>query len=153
MFAFDTPREDFETVKSWFAEWGARVAAVDFAGARRYFDESVIGFGTWMDLVEGLDWLEAEQWRNVWPTIRDFRHDTDTLRVAVSPDRRMAVGMLVWTSTGFAESGMPYDRPGRTTAVLVRDSLAAPWRAIHTHISLFRDVPQRSHGHRAGPHG
>ena len=58
----------------------------------------------------------------------------------------MATGMLIWTSTGFEENGTPYARPGRTTAVLVRDAIDAPWRAIHTHVSLFRGVPQRSYG-------
>ena len=148
MFAFDTPEADHRTVKEWFAGWGDRVAAVDFTEARSYFDSDALGFGTWMDLVEGLDRLEAEQWRSIWPTIRDFHHDTDKLKVAVSPDRQMAVGMLVWTSTGFAEDGAPYERPGRTTAVLVRDGVDGPWRAIHTHVSLFRGVPQKSFGAR-----
>ena len=148
MFAFDTPAEDRDSVRAWFAGWGECVAAADFTGARAYFDPDVIGFGTWMDMVEGLDRLEAQQWRSIWPTIRDFLHDTDGLRVAVSPDRLMATGMLIWTSTGFAEDGSPYERPGRTTAVLVRDAVGAPWRAIHTHVSLFRGVPQRSHGRR-----
>lgn len=146
MFGFDTPREDHETIRRWFADWGACVAAKDFAGARAYFDEAALGFGTWMDMVEGLDRLEAEQWRSIWPNIADFHHDTDTLRSAVSPDRLMATGMLIWTSTGFEQNGTPYARPGRTTAVLVRDAVDAPWRAIHTHVSLFRGVPQRSYG-------
>lgn len=146
MYAFDSPAEDVRSVKAWFAQWGERVAAVDFAGARPYFDDDAIGFGTWMDMIDGLDALEAKQWRSIWPTIRDFHHDTDTMRVAVSPDRLMATGMLIWTSTGFAEDGGSYERPGRTTAVLVRDKVDDPWRAVHTHVSLFRGVPQRSHG-------
>lgn len=148
MFEFDTPAEDVETVKAWFDEWGERVAAVDFAGARAYFDTAVLGFGTWMDMVQGLDRLEAAQWRSIWPTIRDFHHDTDAMRIALSPDRLMATGMVIFTSTGFAEDGTAYARPGRTTAVLVRDAVGQPWSAIHTHVSLFRGVPQRSHGAR-----
>ncbi|MFN4089260.1 MAG: YybH family protein [Alphaproteobacteria bacterium] len=146
MFDFDTPAEDVESIRAWFADWGACVAAGDFEGARPFFDGGAIGFGTWMDMVDGLDRLEAQQWRSIWPNIRDFHHDTDTLRVGVSPDRRMAVGMLIWTSTGFHADGADYERPGRTTAVLVREAAGAPWRAIHTHVSLFRGVPQQSHG-------
>ena len=147
--AWTTTGEDFVAIEAWFDDWGARVAAADFAGARPLFADDVVGFGTWMDLVEGLDALEAEQWRSVWPTIRDFRHDTvRTLRVEVSPDRLMAVGLVTWTSTGIDPDGRPFPRPGRTTGVFTRPDTGAPWRCIHTHVSLCRGVPQRSFGAR-----
>ena len=146
MFRLDAPSEDVETVRTWFAEWGACVARQDYAAARAHFDESVIGFGTWMDMMDGLDRLETEQWRSIWGNISAFHHDTDTLRAGISPDRLMAFGVLIWTSTGYHQDGTSYDRPGRTTAVLVRDRIDAPWRAIHTHVSLFRGVPQKSYG-------
>ncbi|MGE0744019.1 MAG: nuclear transport factor 2 family protein [Rhodospirillales bacterium] len=146
--------EDFAAIKDWFDRWGADVAARDFAAARPLFDDGVVGFGTWMDLVEGLDGLEAQQWRSVWPTIEGFRHETDrTLKVRVSPDRLLAVGLVTWTSSGFAADGAPYDRPGRTTAVFVRAQIAAPWRCVHTHVSLFRGVPQKSHGAKLAQEG
>ena len=56
--------------------------------------------------------------------------------------------MPVWTSTGFHEDGTRYERPGRTTAVFTREKPGDPWRCAHTHVSLFRDVPQRSWGRR-----
>lgn len=138
---------DRESVKQWFDGWGGEVDAVDFETARARFHDAVIGFGTWMDMVEGRERLEAEQWRSIWPTIRDFHHCTeDSLKVTVSADRRLAVGLVIWTSSGFDEDGRTYDRPGRTTAVLVREDPQAPWQAIHTHVSLYRGVPQKSHG-------
>ncbi len=138
---------DRESVKAWFDTWGGQVAAEDFGAARALFDPAVTGFGTWMDMVEGLDALEGEQWNRIWPSIRHFHHRTeDSLKVSVSPDRLMAVGLVIWTSTGFDEDHVPYERPGRTTAVLVRSSVDEPWRAIHTHVSLYRGVPQVSHG-------
>lgn len=150
MSAWDTPAEDLAAIKAWFDEWGGRVAEVDFESARPLFRPETVGFGTWMDMVDGLDALEAQQWRSIWPTIEGFHHETDTsLRVAVSPDRQMAVGLVVWTSTGFHADGSAYERPGRTTAVFVREAVDAPWRAIHTHVSLFRGVPQKSHGSRS----
>jgi len=148
MVEFDTPREDFEAIRDWFRTWGGNVAAVNFTASRPLFDERAVGFGTWMDRVEGLDSLEAKQWRSIWPTIDKFHHDTDTLKAMVSPDRLMAFGMLVWTSTGFHEDGTSYDRPGRTTAIFIRDAVADPWRCVHTHVSLFRGVPQKSYGNR-----
>jgi len=45
---------------------------------------------------------------------------------------------------GFQEDGEQYDRPGRTTSIFVRGDLAYRWRSIHTHVSLFRGVPQKS---------
>ena len=138
--------EDIAAIKAWFDEWGREVAARRFEEARERFHPEVIGFGTWMDFVDGLDALEQHQWRSIWPTIEDFEHRTEGLRCLVSPDRLMAVGMTVWTSTGFHGDGTGYDRPGRTTAVFVRGRTDRPWSCIHTHVSLFRGVPQQSHG-------
>lgn len=147
MTGWQAPPADVASVAEWLDAWGQQVASVDFESARGLFRNEVIGFGTWMDLVEGLDELECRQWRSIWPAIRHFHHDTkNSLRVTVSPDRLMAVGLVIWTSTGFDEDGRQYDRPGRTTVLLTRDSLGSPWRALHTHVSLFRGVPQRSHG-------
>lgn len=139
--------EDQASIKAWFDDWGAMVAERRFEDARPLFHKEVLGFGTWMDLVEGLDALEAKQWRSIWGTIKNFRHETErTLKVLVSPDRLMASGLVTWTSTGIDETGADYERPGRTTALFVRDAAGAPWRCIHTHVSLFRGVPQKSHG-------
>lgn len=105
-----------------------------------------------MNYVEGRQALVATQWRNVWPTISSFHHRTeDTLRVTVSSDRLTAVGLVLWTSTGFAEDGVPFDRPGRTTAVFARPSIDADWLCTHTHVSLGKGVPEQSYGVAAAP--
>ena len=96
---------DHASIKAWFDTWSGYVAAVDFDSARPMFEEDVVGFGTWMDTVEGLDNLMEKQWKSIWPTIRDFEFLTDTLQVRVSPDRLFAVAVLVWKSTGFHENG------------------------------------------------
>jgi ketosteroid isomerase-like protein len=140
-------REDQVAIKDWFDQWGAMVATRRFDDARALFHPDAIGFGTWMDLVEGLDQLEGKQWRSIWGTIKDFHHQTDVhLKVIVSPDRLMANGLVTWTSTGFNEDGSAYERPGRTTGTFVRAALGNTWLAIHTHVSLFRSVPQKSFG-------
>lgn len=146
MNAVTLEEQDRAGVKAWFDTWGTQVAACDFTAARALFDDHVVGFGTWADMLEGLDALEARQWRNIWPTIRDFRHHTEDLVARISPDRLMAVGLVVWTSTGFGQDGEAYERPGRTTAVLTRPTTTQPWRCVHTHVSLYRGVPQRSFG-------
>ncbi len=137
---------DHASIKAWFDTWSGYVAAVDFDSSRPMFEEDVVGFGTWMDTVEGLDNLMEKQWKSIWPTIRDFEFLTDTLQVRVSPDRLFAVAVLVWKSSGFHENGEAYPRPGRCTAGLRRDSVDAPWKGNHTHFSLNRDVPQKSYG-------
>jgi ketosteroid isomerase-like protein len=138
---------DRAAVKDWFDTWGAHVVAKEFEPARELFTSDALGFGTWMDYVEGLDALEARQWRSVWPTIQDFHHRTDdALQVTVSPDRLMAVGLVLWTSTGFNEDGSAFERPGRTTGVFSRTAVGEPWRCVHTHVSLARGVPQQSFG-------
>ena len=141
--------EDRAAIADWFDTWSGYVASVDFASARALFEPDVIGFGTWMDVVEGLDKLEAMQWRNIWPTIADFRFLIETLQVRVSPDRCLAVGVIVWDSTGFHEDGSAYPRPGRATVALRRDRPGAPWKGIHTHLSLNRGVPQKSYGRKS----
>lgn len=140
--------EDKDTIKAWYDEWGGYVASVDVQSARRLFSDDVLGFGTFMDFVEGIDALADNQWTSIWPTIKEFRFRTEVLRVSVSHDRSHAVGIVPWESTGFDAQGTPYDRPGRATAVLVRESLTTPWLGIHTHFSLFPKEVKLSFGTR-----
>ena len=150
---FATPEQQAE-IKAWFDAWSDHVAAVDFAAARPLFHPDVVGFGTYMDYVHGLDALEQQQWRSIWGTIADFRFATERLLCGVSArgalgaghDGLQAWGVTPWTSTGFHADGSPYERPGRATVIFVRASPDAPWLAIHTHISLSPGTPQRSHG-------
>ena len=58
----------------------------------------------------------------------------------------MAVGLVLWTSTGFHEDGSEYDRPGRTTGIFTRTAVGEDWKCVHTHVSLARGVPQKSFG-------
>lgn len=136
------------SVRAWFAAWGQCVAAVDFDGARTLFDPAVVGFGTFKDVVSGLDALESGQWRTIWPAIENFRFDLDSLRVLTTDDGLMAVGIVIWNSDGFDDSGKRFERPGRATVVLQRSSGNAPWRGMHTHFSLFPAERQSTFGGR-----
>jgi ketosteroid isomerase-like protein len=141
-----TETADRRSVAAWFDAWGACVAAVDFDRARRLFAADVIGFGTHMPLVTGLDALAAEQWAAVWPTIRDFHFETEHLACLVSPDRLLATGIVPWISTGFDREGNAFDRSGRATVALTRTTTGATWLGRHTHFSLRPGVPGRSYG-------
>jgi ketosteroid isomerase-like protein len=136
--------DDAAQVKAWFETLAAHVREVDFVGARPIFAPDMIAFGTFTDFMTGREVAEQQQWRNVWPHIDNFRWRPDT-RAIVSPDRLQAVGMGIFDSTGYQQDGTPYDRSGRATVVLVRDSVDKPFLAQHTHLSLFRDVPTRSY--------
>jgi ketosteroid isomerase-like protein len=136
------------SVSEWLAGWGAEVAAVDLATARERFDAGVVAFGTHADIVSGLDALHDQQWRLVWPTIEDFSFRLDEMVALASPDGLQAVAVVGWDSTGIDANGRSFDRPGRATIVLRRNSLHGEWRGVHTHFSLGRDVPTTSHGDR-----
>ena len=64
-----TATDDHDSIAGWLAEWGECIAGLDFARARTLFVPEVVGFGTFSDLLVGLDDLEARQWRAVWPGI------------------------------------------------------------------------------------
>ena len=140
-----TASDDHDSIAGWLAEWGACIASLDFARAKKLFAPEVVGFGTWSDLLVGLDDLEARQWRVVWPFISDFRFDLDGLWTDVSPDRRLGQLAAGWASTGVHEDGTPFDRPGRCTVTLRRADPASPWLGTHTHFSLNRDTPPVSY--------
>ncbi len=138
-----TDSADEAAVRHWFEELESHVRDVDFADARRLFAEDTVGFGTFTDYIIGRDAFERLQWRNVWPHIDGFRFRPE-MHAIVSPDRLTAIGLAVWDSTGYHQDGTAYDRPGRATVGLKRASVTDHFVAVHTHFSLFRDVPTRS---------
>ena len=82
--------------------------------------------------------------RRAWPRTTGFTFDlTATKFLGAGP---MAVAIAPWTSTGYAEDGSPFDRPGRATMVFRREPEG--WLCVHSHMSLNRGVPQASHGNR-----
>ncbi|MCG8544454.1 MAG: nuclear transport factor 2 family protein [Alphaproteobacteria bacterium] len=146
MLGTQAPAEEAEAIRGWFATLHGYVDAVDFTAARALFDESAISFGTFMDIVEGLDNIEQQQWRPIWPSIAGFRFNLDTLRVGVSNDRCVGIGVITWQSAGTDETGEVFPRPGRATVMFGRDKPGDPWKAIHTHFSLNPGTPPISHG-------
>lgn len=137
--------DDHHSIAGWFEEWGGCIASLDFARARTLFVPAVVGFGTWSDFLSGIDDLETRQWREVWPSISDFRFDLDALWTEVSPDRMLGHAAASWTSTGMDEEGRPFARPGRCTVTLCRTDPGTPWLGTHTHFSLVRGTPPASH--------
>ena len=122
------------------------MAAADLRAGRQRFDSDLTAFGTHADVVRGRDSVEAAQWSQIWPAIDDFRFLVDEMQAIVSPDRLLAVAVVPWDSTGIHEDGSTFPRPGRATVALRRDTIESPWVGVHTHFSLARGVPSRTHG-------
>lgn len=137
-------------VRDFFATWlttfAGYVREVDYAAARPLWHPDVLVFGTHMDVLQGLETYRDLQWNSVWPKTADFAFDLPATRVLESDDATMATVIAPWTSTGFAEDGAPFDRPGRATMIFHRSD--AGWLCVHSHMSLQRGVPQASHANR-----
>jgi ketosteroid isomerase-like protein len=108
------------------------VRAVDYARAHALFDEDVVAFGTFATVVAGRERLEQQQWRSVWPTIRDFTFRLDELH-CLGTEEVICV-IVPWDSQGRDANGQPFSRPGRATLLLTRRG--DRWVATHSHFSL-----------------
>ena len=134
-------------VRNWLDRFAVCVREVDYASARPFWHSEIVIFGTYQELVKSLSGWTDRQWDYVWPRTADFRFDLTNTMVMVSPDGTMAVAIAPWTSIGFHENGLPFDRPGRATIVLTRQP-DGRWLGVHSHMSLARGVPQESFGKR-----
>ena len=141
-----TNNKDYTSIKLWYSEWENYVQNKNYSSAMNLFENDVVSFGTWMNVVQGLDQLQSNQWKNIWPTISKFRFLTDTLFIQLSPDKLFANSIIIWTSIGYELDGASFDRTGRATVTLKRDNNNSDWKGIHTHFSLNRGVPQQSFG-------
>ena len=146
MYKLDTDNKDHNSIIFWLKTWENKVQNKDFESAKNLFGNDVVSFGTWMNVVEGLEKLCANQWKNVWPTINNFKFLTDSLYIQISPDRLLANSILVCDSTGYKRNGSSFKRNGRATVTLKRVNINDAWKCIHTHFSLNRGIPQKSYG-------
>ncbi len=142
----NTNNKDYTSIKLWYYEWENYVQNKNYSSAMNLFEKDVVSFGTWMDVVQGLDQLQLNQWKNIWPTISKFRFLTDTLFIQLSPDKLFANSLIIWDSIGYKNDGNSFVRTGRATVTLKRENSHSNWKGIHTHFSLNRGVPQQSFG-------
>ncbi|HLE26999.1 MAG TPA: nuclear transport factor 2 family protein [Anaerolineales bacterium] len=122
-----------QAIRAWLTELQACVRAVDYDRAQKIFAPDVVGFGTYASMAQGLEALRAEQWSNIWPTIREFTFRLDELHWGGEGD--LAWAACPWDSIGFHAGGTAFARPGRVTVILERRDGA--WLAVHTHFSLY----------------
>lgn len=130
-------RDGLSLLREWLATFAAHVRAVDFESARLMCAPEMVAFGTVAYLVEGIDRVMEQQWRHVWPHIRDFTIRAEECRGAVDGDRAWAA--VPWDSLGVGPDGHTFPRRGRFTVVLERRD--DRWLAVHTHVSLAPERP------------
>lgn len=128
-------------VKTWLAEFQTAVRARDFATGRRMFAADAVAFGTWARAVSGLDNIEREQWRNVWPRISDFTFEATPVIRAAADTAWIAAS---WWSGATGPDGAPLRREGRATFILARQE--GRWVAAHSHVSLLPTQSESAHG-------
>jgi ketosteroid isomerase-like protein len=126
---------------AWLARWEALVNAGDIEAARPFFAEDVVAFGSLTPAMHGLDALVARQWSQIWPTIRDFALNRDTLSVRSVGDGSLAVLAGEYRSLGKDGAGGWYDRAGRATLVLERRD--AGYVCVHSHFSMYPGIPAK----------
>lgn len=119
-------------IESWLKAFSRAVRDRNFTEGKNLFDDGVVSFGTVCFRVEGLDALATQQWCAVWPNTEGFEFDYPSARASV--ETRQAVVVAEWSSTGLARGGVPFQRRGRSTLVLRRET--SGWKAVHTHFSL-----------------
>ena len=138
------PETPVVEITDWISRFQAAVRARDFATGRALFAPDAVAFGTFAAAVSGLDNIEREQWRQIWPRIRDFSLDPNATIRAAGDAAWIATG---WSSEATTPDGRPFRRPGRATFVLERRD--GRWLAVHSHVSLLPSQSDEVHGRRA----
>ena len=133
-----TPDQD---VLGWLLQFEAACRARDFNTGRLMFAQDAVAFGTWAMAVHGLDNIEREQWRNVWPRIRGFTFEP---KPEVRIDGGTAWIAAGWRSEATGPDGKPFTRPGRATFILAHR--AGRWLCVHSHVSLQPTQSESAHG-------
>ena len=119
-------------IRAWLLAFAARVRARDFDGGRAMCLPDMIAFGTFAPIVRGIDHVMDEQWKAVWPTIREFTIRAERAEGAVVGEHAWVAAP--WDSLGVRPDGTTFPRPGRCTIVL--EQREGRWLARHTHFSL-----------------
>lgn len=119
--------------KSWLDAFQECVRSRDYGRARTLFDPGIVSYGTQVNSAEiSIDDIEREQWREVWPRIRDFTYRQDEARV-YGNEHCLCV-LTPWDSTAVHVDGATTDRTGRTTFII--EQRDGRWVCVHFHSSL-----------------
>ena len=73
-------------ILEWLDVFSGHVRAVDYASARPMWHPDLLAFGTFNDVIQGLETAIATQWDNVWPKTSDFAFNLADTHVLASAD-------------------------------------------------------------------
>src|SRR6185295_9804600 len=97
----------------WLSTFEAACRGQDFAAGRRLFAPDAVAFGTYATAVHGLDNIEREQWRQIWPRIRGFRFESQPAVAGAGDSAWIAA---TWASEATGPDGQPFTRRGRASS-------------------------------------
>jgi len=129
----------------WLRTFEAACRGRDFAAGRRLFAPDAVAFGTYATAVHGLDNIEREQWRQIWPRIREFRFEEHPTVAGAGDGAWVAA---TWSSEATGPDGKTFTRHGRATFNLARRD--GRWVAVHSHVSLLPSQAESAHGRPSG---
>ncbi len=127
--------------RKWLDEWEHLINVANFEGARALFADDVVSFGTYAEVLHGLDQLEELQWRKVWPNIANFSFEEPSILVR---EGGIATIVVLWHSRGRTSDGGWYERRGRATLILEDGKNGL--RCIHSHLSMEPGIPPLASG-------
>ena len=128
----------------WLKIFEDCVQRLDYAQARSLFLPDCYCFGSQARKIVSLDDLVEDQWKQVWPNIKNFGFNYALLDCRISEAKDMASAICPWHSVGFHPDGRSFERGGRATIILGKDAPGGRWRAYHTHYSLNPGTPQNT---------
>jgi ketosteroid isomerase-like protein len=131
------------TPAQWLREFEAACRGCDFDAGRRCFAADAVAFGTFARAVSGLDNIEREQWRQVWPRTRNFTVEPPI----IGEGGDIAWVAASWSSDATAPDGGDFKREGRATFVLARRE--GVWQCVHSHVSMLPSQSTTVHGRPA----
>ena len=143
--------EDRRSIAEWFVRWAQLGRRRSISSAvREMFAEDAIAFGSKVEMMTSQARSNASSGAPSGRSIEDYRYDLSTLEIVISPDRLMAMGAVIFRSTGLHADG----KTGSTATAAPPHADARPRSARRgsartRHVSLKPGTPTPSHGNRA----
>jgi len=128
-----------DEISAWLRQWQALINAGDFAAANPLFSDDVIAYGSLTPVMTGKDDLIRRQWSSMWPRIKDFSFNYETLHTFADEGMRVVSAATLWQSLGRRSDGSWYQRRGRATLVFRREG--PRYLCIHSHFSMEPGIP------------
>jgi ketosteroid isomerase-like protein len=128
-----------DEILAWLRQWQALINAGDFAAAEPLFSDDVIAYGSLTPTMAGRDELLRRQWSSVWPRIKDFSFDYESLHTFADEGMGVVTAATLWQSLGLRADGSWYQRRGRATLVFKREG--SRYLCVHSHFSMEPGIP------------